>query len=31
MIVERNDGSLTKGGRRIPWFAINNGTLQVLK
>jgi len=27
MIVEKNDGSTTKGGRRIPLFVINCGTM----
>jgi len=27
MIVERNDGSTTEGGRRIPLFVINCGTM----
>jgi S-methylmethionine-dependent homocysteine/selenocysteine methylase len=31
MIVERNDGSTTKGKKRITLFAINCGRLQVLK
>jgi hypothetical protein len=31
MIVKRNDGSTTEGGRRIPLLVINYGTLQVLK
>jgi hypothetical protein len=31
IIVERNDKSTTKGRRRIPLFAINYGTMEVLK
>jgi hypothetical protein len=31
MIVERNNGSTTKGEWRITFFAINYGILQVLK
>jgi hypothetical protein len=30
-IVKRNDGSITEGGRRIPLFVINYGTMQMLK
>jgi hypothetical protein len=31
MIVERNDGSTIERERKIPLFAINYGTIQVLK
>jgi hypothetical protein len=31
MIVERNDRSTTEEGRKIPLFAINYETMQVLK
>jgi hypothetical protein len=31
MIVERNDKSTTKGERKITLFAINCGTIQMLK
>jgi hypothetical protein len=27
VIVERNDGSTTEGGRKIPLFAINYGIM----
>jgi hypothetical protein len=27
VIVERNDGSKTEGGRRIPLFVVNCGTM----
>jgi hypothetical protein len=31
MIVKRNDGSTTEGGRIIKLLAINYGIMQVLK
>jgi hypothetical protein len=31
MIVKRNDESTIEGGKRIPLFAINYGTMEVLK